>query len=378
MVRIKKYWAISLASAAAIAGVAYAVWNQSSAGRFAAEQEVRVKVVAAKKITMPAVAEAVAQLEASKETDAVSPLPGVLQEVRFKVGDVVKRGEVLAVLQAKGLLERADENEAAIKRAVANLKESKTQLDKAGEKLATTRELYHRDLIARRELEEIEILAETAQAEKERAQAELAQREAALAQTRYLLGLTKIVAPASGTVMRRFAEPGASVAASAVIMSIAEPAMMRAVIRLAPAEARLVHPGMAAAVRVGALPGKIYKGTVSNVNMAAEREDNGSTAAIDVANPDGLLKPALEVTVSVPLAAAPEVIVVPREAVFDFQGKRCVYVVDEGRRAQLRSVGTGAEIYGEITITSNLAEGEQVIVAAETKIQPQIRVQILN
>jgi RND family efflux transporter MFP subunit len=178
--------------------------------------------------------------------------------------------------------------------------------------------------------------------------------------------------------MRRFAEPGASVAASGVIMSIAEPAIMRAAVRLAPAEAALVRPGMAATVRVGALPGKIYKGTVSNVNMAAERENNGSTAAIDVPNPDGLLKPGLEVTVSVPLAAAPEVIVVPRGAVFDFQGKRCVYVVDDGRRAQLRNVGTGAEISGEIAITSNLAEGEKVIVAAETKIQPQSRVQIVN
>ena len=377
MVRIKKYWAISLASAAAIAGVGYAIWTQSSAGRFAAEQEVRVKVVAAKKITVPAVAEAVGQLEASKETDAVSPLPGVLKEVRVKVGDFVKRGEVLAVLQAKGLLERADENEAAVKRAVANLKELKTQLDKTEEKLATTRELYRRDLIARRELEEMEMLAETAQAEKERAQAELAQREAALAQTRYLLGVTKIVAPASGMVMRRFAEPGASVAASAVIMSIAEPTMMRAAIRLAPAEARLVHPGMAAAVRVGALSGKIYKGTVSNVNMAAEREDNGSTAEIDVPNLDGLLKPAFEVAVSVPLSGAREIIVVPRAAVFDFQGKRCVYVVDT-RRARLRSVGTGAEISGEIAITSNLAEGEKVIVSAATKIQPQSRVQVVD
>ncbi|MGE5819096.1 MAG: efflux RND transporter periplasmic adaptor subunit [Deltaproteobacteria bacterium] len=333
--------------------------------------------MAAKKITLPAVAEAVGQLEAGKETDAVSPLPGVLKEVRAKVGDVVKRGEVLAVVQAKGLLERADENEAAVKRAVANLKELKTQLDKAEEKLATTRELYQRDLIARREVEEVEMLAETAQAEKERAQAELAQREAALAQIRYLLGLTKIVAPASGMVTRRYAEPGASVAASGVIMSIAEPAIMRAAIRLAPAEAALVRPGMAATVRVGALPGKIYKGTVSNVTMAAEGENNGSTAEIDIPNPDGLLKPAFEVAVSIPLTGAREIIVVPRAAVFDFQGKRYVYVVDT-RRAQLRSVGTGAEISGEIAITSNLAEGEKVIVAAETKIQPQSHVHIVD
>jgi RND family efflux transporter MFP subunit len=377
ILRSKAFWPIAFASVAGIAGFGYAVWSQSVTGWFAREPEVRVKVAAAKKITAPAVAEAVGQLQASKETDAVSPLPGVLTEVRVKVGDLVKRGEVVAVLRAKELLERADANETAVRRAVANLREMKTQLENAEEKLARVREYYRKDLIARRDVEDMEILAETARAEKERAQAELAQREAALAQARYLLGLTKITAPASGIVTRRLAGPGASLAASAVIMSIGEPAMMRITIKLAPAEASLVKSGMVAAVRAGALPGKIYNGTVSSVEMAVEREGDGATVQIDVPNLDGLLKPGLEVSVSVPLSGARALIVVPRVAVFDIQGKRFVYVV-EGRRARLKSVGTGGEISGEIAITSNLAEGEKVIVRAESKIQPRSYVRVVN
>jgi RND family efflux transporter MFP subunit len=377
VVRINKYWPVAFASAAVIAGVGYAIWTQTLAGRLVAEQEVRVKVVAAKKITVPAVAEAAGQLRAAKEADAVSPLPGILAQVRVRVGNLVKKGEVVASLEAKEWRKRLDANEAAVKVATANLKETKTQLEKTEEKLATTRELYRKDLIARREMEEVEIVARTAEAEKERAQADLAQREAALAQTRYLLGLTKIVAPASGIVTRRLAEPGASIAASAVIMSIAEPAMMRVTIPLAPSEARLVRSGMAVAVRVGAAPGKIYKGIVSNVNMAGENEGTGSTAEIDIQNPEGLLKPGLQVFVSLPLAAAHELIVVPRAAVFDYQGQRCVYVV-EGRRARLRSVVTGAEISGETVIASNLAEGEKVVVSGQTKLRADSYVRIVE
>jgi RND family efflux transporter MFP subunit len=377
VVRINKYWPVAFASAAVIAGVGYAIWTQTLAGRLVAEQEVRVKVVTAKKITVPAVAEAAGQLRAAKEADAVSPLPGILAQVRVRVGNLVKKGEVVASLEAKEWRKRLDANEAAVKVATANLKETKTQLEKTEEKLATTRELYRKDLIARREMEEVEIVARTAEAEKERAQADLAQREAALAQTRYLLGLTKIVAPASGIVTRRLAEPGASIAASAVIMSIAEPAMMRVTIPLAPSEARLVRSGMAVAVRVGAAPGKIYKGIVSNVNMAGENEGTGSTAEIDIQNPEGLLKPGLQVFVSLPLAAAHELIVVPRAAVFDYQGQRCVYVV-EGRRARLRSVVTGAEISGETVIASNLAEGEKVVVSGQTKLRADSYVRIVE
>ncbi|MGE5303953.1 MAG: efflux RND transporter periplasmic adaptor subunit [Alphaproteobacteria bacterium] len=377
ILRAQAFWPTALASAAGIAALAYALWSQNFAGRLAAEHEVRVKVAAASKITVPAIAEGKGRLRAFKETDVVSRLPGVLKEVRAKVGDLVKRGDVVAVLRANEWLERVSANEAAIKLAAANLEETKSKLEKTAEKLATTREIYRKDLIARRDVEEMESVARTAEAEKERAQAELAQREAALAQTRYLLGLTKIAAPVSGIVTRRLAEPGGSVAASAAILSIAEPAMMRLAIPLAPADARQLRVGMAATVRAGPLPGKIYKGTVSNVNMAVEKESTGPTAEIEILNPDGLLKPALEVAVSVPLAGARELIVVPRAAVFGCEGKRCVYVVD-GRRAQLRSVGTGTEISGETVVTSNLEEGEKVVVAADKKIQPESYIHIVD
>ena len=377
ILRSKAFWGIALASAAAVAGAGYAIWTQSSAGGSGTEQEVRVQVVTAKKITAPADIEAVSQLQAGKQTDAVSQLPGVLAEVRVRVGDYVKRGEIVASLQAKEWRERVDANEAGAKAAAANLKETKMQLEIAEKKLATTRELYLKDLIARRDVEDMEIGARTTQAENERAQAELAQRQAALAQARYLLGLTKIVAPASGIITRRLAEPGASLAASAVILSIAEPAMMRLTIALAPAEARLLRPGMGAAVRVGALPGKTYKGAVSKVAMAMEHEGADSTVEIDVPNSDGLLKPGLQASVSVPLAVARDLLVVPRAAVFDCQGKRCVYVVNN-QRARLKIVGTGVEISGETVITANLAEGERVVVGTDKKIQPESHIRIAN
>ena len=377
MVRINKYWPLTLTSGAVIAGLGYAIWVWTFAGWFATGQTVRVKVVTAKKITAPAVAEGKGELQAGKEADAVSQLPGVLKEVRVRVGDAVKTGDVVAVLQAGEWLERVNANEAAIKLAAASLNETKSKMGKTAEKLATTRELYRKDLIARREVEEMESLAKTAAAEQERAQAELAQREAALAQTRYLLGLTKIVAPISGIVTRRFAEPGASIAASAVILSIAEPVKMRFTLKLAPADAGLVRSGMTASVRVGTLPGKTYKGTVSDVKVAAKDGRTDSTAEIDIPNTDGQLRPALEVTVLVPLTGVRELIVVPHAAVFACGEERCVYVV-EGHRAQLRTVGTGAEISGQIVITSNLSQGEKVIVAADRKIQPESEIRTMN
>lgn len=369
------FWPVALGSAAGIAALAYALWIQSSAGRLTLAREIKVQVAAARKISTPGVVQAAGELTTAKQTNVLSPLPGVVKELRVKVGDRVNSGDTVAVVQAKELLERAEANEIARKAAVASLNESKTRLEKAGEKLDRTRDLYRKDLIARREVEEMETVAETARLENERAQAELAQREAALAQTRYLLGLTRIVAPSSGIVTRRFVQPGASLAASAVIISVGDPAVMRATVTVDGNEAQLMRAGMVAQVRVPVLPGKIFRGTVSDIKMAAE--EGGARAQIDVAGADGLLRPGMEASVSVDLGRPRELIVVPRAAVFESAGKPCVYVV-EGGRARQREVATAGEIADETVIASDLAEGEQVIVAAGDNLQSGSYVRIMN
>jgi RND family efflux transporter MFP subunit len=377
MVKMKKYWPIALASIAVGAAIGYGMWTQRFVGRFAAEEEIRVKVAAAKKIKSPGVIETVGQLQAGRETDVISLLPGVLKDVRVKIGDAVKTGEVVALLQATELIERGRMNEIAVKAAAADLQDVRSQLENTEKKLAMTRDAYRKDLIARRDMEEMEMLADTAQAEKERAQARLAQGEAALAQTRYLLSLTRIVAPVTGVVTGRIAEPGASVAASAVIMSVADPAIMRVVIKLPAAEARLVHPGGGVTVRVPALPGKVFDGSVSHIKMAVEGEGNTSTAEIELRNTDGALKPAMEALISMPLDEERELIMIPYAAVFELQEKHCVYVIED-QRARLRSVTTGAQKSGDIVVTTNLAEGEKVAVTGQSKLRTGSYVRIVE
>jgi len=377
MVKMKKYWPMAVASAAVIAAIGYGMRTQRFVGRFAAEEEIQVKVAAAKKIKSPRVIEAVGQLQAGRETAVISLLPGVLKDMRVKVGDAVKKGEVVALLQATELIERARMNEIAVKAAAADLQDMRSQLENTEKKLAITREAYRKDLIARRDMEEMETLAKGVQAEYERAQARLAQGEAAVAQTRYILSLTRIMAPASGVVTSRIAEPGAAVAASEAIMSLADPAIMRVVITLPAAEARLVHAGVAVTARVPALRGKVFDGSVSHVNMAAEGEGHAWAAEIELRNTDGTLKPAMGALISVPLDEKRDLIMIPYAAVFELQGKPCVYVIED-RRARLRSVTTGAQKSGDIVVTSNLAEGEKVVVSGQSKLRADRYVRIVE
>lgn len=371
---MNKHWPISVALAAVLALAAYGLWNQGFIPRFTAERKIEVKVAAAKKLSTPAVIQAVGRFQPSKEANVISVVPGVIKEIR-KIGDTVKAGEIVTLVDSKPLTERLRLNETAVKVAAAKLQAVKGRLEETEKKLAVVREAYGKELIARRDLEVMKTAAETAQVENERAQAQLAQSEAALAQTRYLLALTRVVAPVSGIVASRAVEPGASVAAYARVMSLADPTMMRVVIRLPAAEARLVHAGIAVIVRVPALGGKVFDGSVSHVTMGGE--ENTSTAEIEVRNTDGTLKPALEVFVSVPLEQERERITIPHAAVFELQGKSCVYVIQDGK-ARLRCITTGAQESGDIVVTSNLAEGERVVVEGQSKLRPDHSIRIVE
>lgn len=377
MVKIKKYWLMIAASAAVIAAVGYGMLNQRLVGSFSAKPEVLVRVAAARKTTAPAVIEAVGQLEATSETVAVSRLPGVVKDVRVKIGELVHKGEIVAVLQSKELLERLRSNQTAVKVAAANLQEMKTPLEDAEKKLAVARELYRKGLIARRDVEEKERLAATRQAEAERAQAELAQRQAALAQTRYLVGLTKVVAPVSGRVTRIFAGTGVSVAPSTGILSVADPAFMRVAIKIPPLEVHRVHSGITATIRIAGLPRKEFSGTVSKAVAVMEGKANFSTAEIRLRNTDDALKPGLEAFVSLALPGEGERVVIPDAAIFDFHGKPYVYVVKK-HRAQARSIDTGAQGSGETVVTSNLTAGEKVVVAGQGQLRPDSYVRIIE
>jgi HlyD family secretion protein len=368
-----KHWRILLTLAAILGVVGYGLWNQASVRHFPGKDNLKVKVVAAKKISTPAVIEAVGQLQTTQQRDVVSVVPGVVKEIR-NIGDRVKAGEVVAFVDSKSLTERLRANETAVKAAAARLLEVKRRLDETERKLAVVREAYGKELIARRDLEVVESAAETAQVENERAQAQVAQSEAALAQTRYLSALTRVVAPVSGIIVSR-TDRGTSVSAYARIMTLADVTTMRVAIPLPAADARFVHAGVAVKVGVPELRQKTFEGRVSRVTMATGAEVNGSSAEIEVQNNNGTLKPGLEALISVPLER--EQITIPSAAVFELQGISCVYVIAD-QRAVLRRITTALRESTDIVVTSNLAEGEKVVVEARNKLKPGDSVRIFE
>ena len=299
---MKRYRVIFLPLAAIVLAIGYSALRSSNrdrlSGWFAPDVEIPVKVLRVKEVQLARVIDLDGELQPLNETEIISQLPGIVKEIRYKAGDTVKAGAVVATIQSKELMERLRANEAAVKEAEDDLREKEKGIGSAEKELAHARELVQRDLIARRAVDDAEAAANLARAEKEVAEAQLAQRKSMLAQARYLLNLTRLVAPFGGVVTRRWVEPGGSVSPSMAILSIADSDTMRVAVRLTAKDAALVHPGMAVRLRMAAFPGREFAGKLAQISTSSEATDKVATAEIHLPNPGGLLKLGMKAVLS--------------------------------------------------------------------------------
>ena len=378
---MKRYRVIFLPLAAIVLAIGYSALRSSNrdrlSGWFAPDVEIPVKVLRVKEVQLARVIDLDGELQPLNETEIISQLPGIVKEIRYKAGDTVKAGAVVATIQSKELMERLRANEAAVKEAEDDLREKEKGIGSAEKELAHARELVQRDLIARRAVDDAEGAATLARAEKEVAEAQLAQRKSMLAQARYLLNLTRLVAPFGGVVTRRWVEPGGSVSPSMAILSIADSDTMRVAVRLTAKDAALVHPGMAVRLRMAAFPGREFAGKLVQISTSSEATDKAATAEIHLPNPDGLLKPEMKAVLSLTVDETHPALLVPKGSVSDFQGKNYLYTVSAGK-AERKAVTKGLEQDNEVVIISGLEEGEFVIVAGLEKLRPGSRVRVLK
>jgi RND family efflux transporter MFP subunit len=341
---------------------------------FRSHTETPVQVVRVKKVPFVRVVEIHGELQPLKQTDVISPVPGVVREIR-NVGDVVRVGTVVATIQSKELMARLRTNEAAMKEAEANLQQKENQTVRAEKELATARELHGKELIARQDVDHAEAAANAARARRDVAQAQLAQQESMLGEARYLLNLSRLAAPSSGVITRRWVEPGASVSPSTPILLIANTDAMRMSIRLTAEDAVLGHSDMAFRIRVDNFPGREFEAKLTLMHSSSEPAGETAIAEIQLPNPDGLLKTGMKAVLSLPRREAHEVFLVPKESVFEVNGQSYVYTVAAGK-ARPKSVTKGLEEDGQVVISSGLEIGEVVIVAGREHVRPESRVRV--
>ena len=335
-------------------------------------EDIVVAVAAVKPESRPVVLRISGELQPSAEVDVVSRLAGRLTEVKFKTGDSVTAGAVVATVYSGELSERTRVVEAGLTATRTQLQEREQQVAAAEKRLAHDKELYRQDLIARRDVEQSEIQAATARAELELARAHLAQEEAMLSQARKLQQLTRIVAPVSGVVAGAL-PAGVPVNEARAILAIAQIDRLKLVGAVPAGFKELIRDGMTAQVspRAREWAGGARVGKVVRLDGTAVGDEIQLEISVD--NRDRAMTVGTVVEAALTLAHQEQVMTIPPSALQAVAGQHHVYLIIDGRAVR-RAVKLADENADPVAIRDGLNAGDRVIANRLSEITEGARV----
>jgi Cu(I)/Ag(I) efflux system membrane fusion protein len=170
--------------------------------------------------------------------------------------------------------------------------------------------------------------------------------------------------PAGGVVLDRKAVAGMRFMPGEMLYQIADISAVWVLADVFERDIGAVKVGAGATVKINAYPAKGFTGTVAYVYPTLNAETRTIPVRVELANPGGLLKPAMYANVDLAVGGAQKVLTVPTSAVID-SGTRQIVLLQKGAgRFAPREVRLGQRSDEYVEVREGLAEGDAVVVAA--------------
>ena len=169
--------------------------------------------------------------------------------------------------------------------------------------------------------------------------------------------------PVAGSVIERNAVVGQMLDPATPAFRIGDLSTLWLTVHAFERDAVRVESGVAARVVFPALPGRDFPGTVTMVGRHVEPESRTVPVRIDVRNPAGTLRPGMSATAVLPVGGPGDsILTVPVASVQRVRNDWCVFVPTDDRTFEIRRIGRGRDLAGEVEVLSGLRAGERIVV----------------
>lgn len=285
-----------------------------------------------------------------------SPVTGRITDLDATVGQQVRRGQVLATL-----------NSTELSNVQLNYLREQSQRLQAQRAAERAEQLLQAEVIGtaevqRRQSDLIQADAELNAAREQLKVLGMSDKEIQrLAETGTITSRTQVVASVSGTVIERRITEGQIAQPSDSIFLIADLSRVWIVADIPEQAAGLARVGEPAEAEIAALPGRVVHGSLAFVSPTVNPETRTVRARMDVANPDGLFKPAM--LANLLIRGTPQKRrLIPAEAVVREDNRDQVFVQTRSDTFRLRTVSLGGEYERRRVLTDGLREGEKIVI----------------
>jgi len=356
--------------ASAAAALAFSVATAApAAAQQAQPAAVPVGTVYAARQPISNIRDFVGRVEATGRVEIRARVQGYLEQVLFKEGDIVKKGDQLYQIE-KGLFQ------AAVEAAKGALERSKAAKTLTAIQLQRAQDLLDKNAGTA-------VARDQALAADQQAQGQILADQANLDTANINLGYTDIASPISGKVSKTNVTAGNVVGPASGILTlivsqdpmyISFPVSQRELLQAQLSGRTTDLTGIKIKIRFA--DGSTYKheGTVNFVDVSVDRSTDTVLARATMPNPDGALIDGQLVSVAVEAGAPQEKVVVPQSALIADQQGVYVFAVEDGN-AVVKRIKTGGESGPNIVVDEGLKGGEQIIVEGLQSIRPGQAVQ---
>jgi RND family efflux transporter MFP subunit len=305
------------------------------------------------------------------EVDVHAKVSGFVKEMKVDIGDRVKAGALLAVLEVPELREDLDHSVAAHQRAQAEYRDAHLAFTRL---VAVNQE--HPNLIAQQDLD-------TAEAHDATAQGTVATTKADVDKDQTLLAYTRITAPFAGVITKRYADPGSLIQAGTAsntqampLVRVSDNTLLRLDFPVSVDYVRGIRLDAPVSVRVDSLGGRTFQGKVARFSDKVDDSTRTMVVEMEVPNPSLELVPGMYATVMLRVDDRPHALAIPIEAVPP--GGKGVLLVNGTHEIEERAVTLGLETPGRYEVLAGLKEGDLVMIGnpaqlpAGQKVEPRL------
>ena len=350
------------------------------------EEEVEFITKKAKKGSFSKKVDATGEIFATELIDVGAQVSGQIKKLYVKLGDQVKKGDMIASIDSSTQQNSIDNKEAQLAIYKAQLESAKVALNIAKTQFDRENALFSKNATSKQEFESAKNTYSANSAKIKELEAQIKQTNIELSTAKINLGYTKITAPRDGTVVSVQVEEGQTVNANQTtptIVNIANLSHVKMKMQIAEGDITKIKVGTPVEYSILSEPTKKFQTTVSSIDPGLTTLSDGSYGSSSsskssyssssssssavyyyaqsiVDNKDGILRIGMTTQNELLIANVEDAIIVPSIGIKKDENGTFVYLLKDGKPVKT-AVKTGIKDNLDTQIISGINEGDEII-----------------
>ncbi|ABM24570.1 MULTISPECIES: efflux RND transporter periplasmic adaptor subunit [Shewanella] len=290
-----------------------------------------------------------ATLEAPQEANVVSRISGLIESITVEEGDRVRKGQVLAVIDAKRQQYDLDRSEAEVK----IIEQELNRLNK----------MSNKEFISADSLAKLEYNLQAAIAKKDLAELQVKE--------------SRVISPIDGVIAKRYVKAGNMAKEFGDLFYIVNQDELHGIVHLPEQQLTSLKLGQEAQIFSNQQSNQTIDAKVLRISPIVDPQSGTFKVTLAVPNENARLKAGMFTRVELKYDTHENVITVPYSALINQDNKQALYVI-EGTNANRREVTIGYREGDAVEIVSGIKPGEQVVTRGHQNLKDQSLVEVIT